>query len=69
MNSQQYEQEKAADGMKKKKKTVDDGKRNGIKAELKGSSHCGSVVMNLASIHHACSIPGPTQWVKDLVLP
>ena len=33
------------------------------------SSYCGSVVMNLTSIHEDVSlIPGPTQWVKDLAL-
>ena len=34
-----------------------------------GSSYCGSVETNLSSIHEdEGSIPGPTQWVKDLVL-
>ena len=34
------------------------------------SSHCGLVVMNPTIIHEDLSlIPGPTQWVKDLVLP
>ena len=33
------------------------------------SSHCGSVVMNLTSIHkNTTSIPGIAQWVKDLAL-
>ena len=33
------------------------------------SSHHGSVVTNLTSIHEdASSIPGLSQWVKDLVL-
>ena len=35
-----------------------------------GSSHCGSAVPNLTSIHKDTgSIAGLTQWVKDLVLP
>ena len=36
---------------------------------FEGSSRCGSVVMNLTSIHEdLCSIPDLTQWVKDPVL-
>lgn len=34
-----------------------------------GISWCGSAVMNLTSVHDDVSlIPGPVQWVKDLVL-
>ena len=33
------------------------------------SSHCGTAVMNLTSIHEdEDSIPSPAQWVKDLAL-
>ena len=37
---------------------------------LSGSSYCGSMVTNLTRIHEDVgSIPGLTQWVRDLVLP
>ena len=42
------------------------------KKESRGiwTSHCGSVVMNLTSIHEeAVSIPGLTQWIKVSALP
>ena len=39
------------------------------KKKFFGSSHRGSVEMNLTSIHEDVgSIPGLAQWVKDLVL-
>ena len=41
-----------------------------IKKSTKGSSHCGSAVMNPTSIHEDMdSIPGLVQWVKDGLLP
>ena len=46
------------------------GKQHALEEVPSGSSHCGSVVMNPASIHErAGSIPGQAQWVKDLALP
>ena len=41
-----------------------------IKKKVLGSSHYGSVEMNLTRNHDVVgSIPGLTLWVKDLVLP
>ena len=35
-----------------------------------GSSHCGSIIINLTGIHKDVgSIPGLSQWVRDLALP
>ena len=40
-----------------------------FKIDSQGSSHCGSVEMSPTSIHEDVgSIPGLTQWVKDLAL-
>ena len=44
-------------------------KKNRNKKRELMTSHHGSVVMNLTSIHEYIGpIPGPTQWVKDLAL-
>ena len=41
-----------------------------LKNYTNGSSHHGTAVTNLTSIHEDVGlIPGLTQWVKDLVLP
>ena len=38
----------------------------GCKNKSLGSSHCGSVVTNLPSVHEDVgSIPGSAQWVRD----
>ena len=45
------------------------GLRTSKKVVTSGSSHCGSVVMKLTSIHEDVgSIPGPIQWVKKPAL-
>ena len=45
-------------------------KKSNFKKYIFGSSCCGAAEMNPTSIHEdAGSIPGPTQWVKDPVLP
>ena len=44
-------------------------RQNAFKNNLR-SSYCGSAEMNLTRVYEeAGSIPGPTQWVKDPVLP
>ena len=50
--------------------TVQDTEKQVLKITVLRSSPCGSVVMNLTTIHEVVSsIPGLTQWVKDLALP
>ena len=53
--------------------SVFSGQPNGNTSILKsgrGRSLCGSAEMNLTGIHKDTGLfPGPTQWVKDLVLP
>ena len=53
----------------KRKKPDTDTVSDCIYRKQSRSSHCGSAVMNLTSIHEdAGSIPGLAQWVEDLAL-
>ena len=50
-------------------KRQNNNNNNNNKIKNRGSSHCGSAVMNPASIHEdAGPVPGLTQWVKDPTL-
>ena len=45
-------------------------RQNKTKTNKVGSSHCGTVEMNLIGIHEdACPIPGLAQWIRDPALP
>ena len=44
--------------------------KDDLKAQEKGSSHCGSAVTKPTSIHEEVGLtPGLTQWVKHLAFP
>ena len=56
--------------MKTEEVVLHKGRKEASKDGNLGSSHCGSAVKNLTSIHEDTgSIPGLAHWVKDLALP